>query len=238
MLLIDDDEISLSLVSMQLSSAGFTVLPADSGEAALRLAADTLPAAAPDIVLTDLQMPGLCGRELALALHTLLPEATLIAMSASPGDSSGYHGFVSKPLNLEGLQNVIENSRLPLQPAAANRQDEPLQLAILDENTYQKLSSMMPAPALAEVYEVCLKDTRLRSRLMLEAAGEDESRLRQIAHTVKGGAAMVGAAQTAATAAFLEAGRYSPADVPDLINKLLFSCDQLERILMTKVHPY
>ncbi|GGH15707.1 response regulator [Silvibacterium dinghuense] len=235
-LLIDDDEISLSLLSLQLASAGYSVQSASSGEAALRLIAEQPRDAAPDVVLADLQMPGLCGRELALALHALLPDCLLIAMSASLGETEGYDEFLYKPLKIEAFRVILEHRprerEETMQPALQQLEEIPL----LDERTFTKLKGMMSSAALAEVYGVCINDTRQRSRLILEAAGKDEPQLRRLAHTVKGGASMVGASRIAAIAAFLESAQYAVTEVPELTNKLLLGCDQLERILMTKVN--
>ena len=84
----------------------------------------------------------------------------------------------------------------------------------------------------------CLRDARQRAAQMPELARQDGDELRAVrhsAHAIKGGAGMVGATMLAHSAAQLELGDYQKGDLPELINKLLDSCDQLQRILMTKV---
>ena len=96
---------------------------------------------------------------------------------------------------------------------------------------------MMPAASLAEVYEVCLSDARSRAAQMTElaeAGGDDLGPVRRSAHAIKGGAGMVGAAMLASAAARLELGNYRKSDLPTLINNLLDSCDQLQRMLISK----
>lgn len=64
--LVVDDELHLTtMVASRLRRAGATVLTADNGQEALNLAARQ----APDLVITDYQMPLMNGFELCLALH-------------------------------------------------------------------------------------------------------------------------------------------------------------------------
>ena len=59
-LLVDDDPDLLKLISLRLSSAGYRVRTADSGEAAL----SSLAVARPGVVISDLRMPGIDGLQL------------------------------------------------------------------------------------------------------------------------------------------------------------------------------
>ena len=72
LLLVDDDRLILSTVAEGLRDAGFTVLEASTGEAALKLAREN----SPDLAICDVRMPGMSGLELAPRLlgweHTLL----------------------------------------------------------------------------------------------------------------------------------------------------------------------
>jgi CheY-like chemotaxis protein len=242
-LVIDDDEISLAIICMMLETEGYRVTQAASGEQALKKTAKLRKASEPSVVLADLQMPGLCGRELALAMRTLLPQATILAMSATPGDVEAYDGFVGKPLDIAALRKLtvatLDGKKAQPPPAGpGHRHKAVLSETILDEEVYGKLQRMMPASSLAEVYAVCLRDTRQRAALMPELAEKDDNGLQAVrhsAHAIKGGAGMVGAIMLAHTAAQIELGDYRKGDLLELINKLLNSCDQLQRILMTKV---
>ena len=81
-LVVDDDALSREVLALLLHGAGYAVETADSGDAAL-LHLQTAQVA-PQAVLTDLQMPGTTGNELALRLRALCGPATvLLAMSAS-----------------------------------------------------------------------------------------------------------------------------------------------------------
>jgi CheY-like chemotaxis protein len=240
-LVIDDDEISLAVITLILDAEGYSVMQAPGGDEAVKLAAELTDGGEPSVVLADLQMPGLCGLELALAMRTLLPQTMLVAMSASPGTTTpeaaeGYDGFVNKPLDLDEFRSLLAGT------GAKSTRAEVVQPAnaggpVLDEEVYGKLRRMMPAASLAEVYEVCLSDARSRAAQMTELAeesGDDLGPVRRSAHAIKGGAGMVGAAMLASAAARLELGNYRKSDLPTLINNLLDSCDQLQRMLINK----
>jgi CheY-like chemotaxis protein/HPt (histidine-containing phosphotransfer) domain-containing protein len=235
-LVVDDDEVSLAIICMMLEAEGYSVVQAAGGEQALKKAAEAREGSEPSIVLADLQMPGLCGRELALAMRTLLPRAMLVAMSASPGAVEEYDGFVGKPLNSAALRALIVQIDGNTAEPEAFQPDE-RNMPVLDERMYRKLQRMMPAAALADIYRVCLSDARHRAAEMRKLAGQDADTLgtvRRSAHAIKGGAGMVGATMLANAAARLELASYRRDDLPGLINKLLDCCDQLQSILLTK----
>jgi CheY-like chemotaxis protein len=64
-LAVDDEAHILHVVSLKLKNAGYTVLTANDAEEALELAAGT-PV---DLLITDFQMPGMSGLDLARSLH-------------------------------------------------------------------------------------------------------------------------------------------------------------------------
>ncbi|MBB6142306.1 CheY-like chemotaxis protein [Silvibacterium bohemicum] len=238
-LVIDDDEVSLEVISVMLDSAGYRVLQAPAGDKALKQLAGLPAGSGPSVVLADLRMPGLCGRELALAIRALLPKAMIVAMSATPGDEDGYDGFVGKPFHPASLQKLTLQRQRAGQRARGKTAplDDP-KAPVLDEQIYSKLQRMMPAASLAEVYRVCIGDARTRALEMRDLVSKDKAdaqTLRRLAHSIKGGAGMVGARLLAKTAAQIELGSYRKDDLPDSINNLLDCCDQLQRILMSKV---
>src|SRR5579862_7681111 len=64
-LAVDDEAHILHVVSLKLKNAGFTVLTAKDAEEALELAS----ANPIDMLITDFQMPGMSGLDLARKLH-------------------------------------------------------------------------------------------------------------------------------------------------------------------------
>lgn len=64
-LAVDDEAHILHVVSLKLTNAGFNVLTANDAEEALELAASSTI----DLLITDFQMPGMSGLDLARKLH-------------------------------------------------------------------------------------------------------------------------------------------------------------------------
>ena len=198
-LIIDDDPVSLSLTALLLESEGLHVLQKNSGENACR---DPFPPDwTPDLVLADLQMPGLHGAPLADRLAQRWPEAHLIAMSAAPSEPvPGYMGVLQKPLPMEGLLQMLQHlctaDRKPSGRPRRRHSDrdgasEPL---ALDEDIFCKLRSRMQPAALREFIEVMLADAGRRIEMIRVAADTgDLLTARREAHTIRGAAGMAGA---------------------------------------------
>ena len=78
-LLVDNDEMVLSLGETILASAGYKVWVASSGQRALELFSQT-PAEI-DLIITDLVMPGMSGRELIDRIRRFSPTVPVLSMS-------------------------------------------------------------------------------------------------------------------------------------------------------------
>ncbi len=106
-LLVAEDEESLrDAVCDYLSSLGYTVLAAGSGLEALSAASQHEGHI--DLLITDLVMPKMSGRELSQMLGSLRPELKTIYMSGYSDDAILRHGiqemgatFLQKPFSLE-----------------------------------------------------------------------------------------------------------------------------------------
>ena len=101
-LLAEDDERIRTLGSRALRRLGYTVLPARDAEEAKRIAASE--SGRIDLLLTDVVMPGLTGRELAEELRRTRPELKVLYTSGYTADSAtlvelekGNVAFIQKP---------------------------------------------------------------------------------------------------------------------------------------------
>ena len=111
-ILVVDDEISArSALSEILTDEGFKVRTAADGFRALAAAGDF----APDLVLTDLKMPGMDGLELLGRLKEHDPEVAVVLMTAFGAVESaveamraGAADYLTKPLNSDELLLVLE----------------------------------------------------------------------------------------------------------------------------------
>ena len=118
-LLVDDDNAVRRSLSRVLVMLGHEVEQAADGQAAL----DAYPAVRPNIVLMDLDMPVLSGRQAYLRLMTLDPRAKVILMSGHgglgtlDGPPSGCQ-FLQKPCGAEQIRAAIANAMAVSVPAA------------------------------------------------------------------------------------------------------------------------
>jgi PAS domain S-box-containing protein len=101
-LLVEDTEMVRSLVTSTLESYGYKVLVAAGGQEALSLAEHA--GGSIDLLLTDVVMPGMNGRELADALVAKYPALKVLFTSGYPSDTVVRHGiadaraaFIEKP---------------------------------------------------------------------------------------------------------------------------------------------
>ena len=82
-LVIDDEPAILGLLEKALTQSGFGVLTAIGGEAAVRLYQEQNPSI--DLVLLDVQMPGLDGPATLVCLKEINPRVRCCFMSGSTG---------------------------------------------------------------------------------------------------------------------------------------------------------
>ena len=110
-LLVDDEQSVRAIVLKILRRAHYNVLEAENGEAALRIA-EAHPGKI-DLVITDMFMPGLRGREVVERLAPLRPGLRALFISgyadqdARTGVPSGAN-FLNKPFSGQELANAVE----------------------------------------------------------------------------------------------------------------------------------
>jgi len=107
-LVVDDQRSNLELMAGVLKARGYDVLTAADGEAAL----EQVREAGPDIVVSDILMPGLDGYELCRRLRAspataLLPVVLVTSLDPQGermrGIEAGADDFITKPVNWEEL---------------------------------------------------------------------------------------------------------------------------------------
>lgn len=126
--LVVDDELHLcSAVDRILTKQGYSVTTASNGEAALELIKDNQP----DVVLLDLMMPGMDGREVCRWLRQSTDGTQVIYFTAraDPIDSQTHRelraeadALLAKPATsrqiLSSVDRVLRNAPRELQPVA------------------------------------------------------------------------------------------------------------------------
>jgi two-component system cell cycle sensor histidine kinase/response regulator CckA len=111
-LVVEDEAPVRSVARQVLERHGYTVLEAPSAEAALDIA--TRYSGTIHLLLTDVVMPGLNGRELATRLANLRPDARVIFMSGYTDDAVTRHGvlepgsaYVQKPFTPDAIARKV-----------------------------------------------------------------------------------------------------------------------------------
>jgi len=113
-LLIDDEEDIRDIMSLTLTDAGYSVICAPDGHTGLMLAAREEP----QIVITDIKMPGLSGLEVLEKIKKIKPETEVIvttgfgdiskAVKALQLDASD---FISKPIDDAALHMALKRAK-------------------------------------------------------------------------------------------------------------------------------
>jgi PAS domain S-box-containing protein len=112
LLVVDDAPAVRMAVRGVLERHGYTILEAPTGEAALQLAAKHRGAL--DLLITDVVMPGMSGRDVARSLSTERPGLKVLYMSGYTDDTIVRHGmlepgvrFVQKPFAPDALAQLV-----------------------------------------------------------------------------------------------------------------------------------
>jgi two-component system cell cycle response regulator DivK len=112
-LVVEDNPLNLKLVRDVLGAAGYEVVAATSGEEGLRMAQERPP----DLVLMDLQLPGIDGTETMRRLRKgpVADEVPVIAVTAFAmaedqvnAARAGFDGYIEKPISVRALVGEVQ----------------------------------------------------------------------------------------------------------------------------------
>jgi len=111
-LIADDNAASLELLKDALAAPGYRIVESSDGsDALLKVQSET-----PDIVLLDIQMPGLDGFEVLRAMRALKPpvHCRVLALTALAMDgdrermlASGFDGYIAKPVSISHVREQV-----------------------------------------------------------------------------------------------------------------------------------
>jgi CheY-like chemotaxis protein len=225
-LLVEDNPLNQQVAAEFLARAGMAVTIAGDGIEAV----DRVQAGHFDLVLMDVQMPGMDGLQAARLIRGLphgqgLP---IIAMTASALAqdrldclAAGMDGHVAKPIDPAELsRTLLAWIRPGARPAAAAA------VATANDDAVV-LTRALPGVAVGAALERVAGDTRMYRRLLqgyVEHHGGDASRIAQLAaagdrtglarlaHSLAGSAGMLGLTEVASRAAALSARLTEPGD--------------------------
>ena len=113
-LVIDDEEGIRKVLAITLQDAGYQVLTAGDGEAGLRLCAEE----SPQIVLTDIRMPGMDGVEVLRRIKQDRPDTEVIVVTAYEETEIAIRAlqlnasdFITKPIHNDALFVALDRAK-------------------------------------------------------------------------------------------------------------------------------
>ena len=124
-LVIDDEQGILETLRILLKNEGFDITTAQGGKAGL----EQLKGSAPDIVLTDLKMPGVTGIEILSAVRGQDPETPVILMTAQASlqtaiqaVNEGAFYYIQKPFSNDDMVAICRRAAEHRRLRAENKQ--------------------------------------------------------------------------------------------------------------------
>ena len=125
-LIVDDNPVNMKLVRVLLVSEGYNVRTAADAEQALQILADFHP----ELILMDIQLPGIDGLELTRRLKSnpATKDIMIVALTAyaMKGDEqrmfeAGCDGYIAKPIDTRTLPIDIKRYLTNSAPVPAER---------------------------------------------------------------------------------------------------------------------
>ena len=112
-LIVDDDQDILKLISMRLDAAGYNTVAASDGEQAMAV----ISLKRPDLIVSDLRMPAMDGMALLNAVHKLHPTLPMIILTAHGSipdavhaTQHGAYSFLTKPFDSQELLQLVASA--------------------------------------------------------------------------------------------------------------------------------
>jgi two-component system cell cycle response regulator DivK len=111
-LIVEDNEKNMKLVRDVLQAKGYTTIEAVTGEEGVRLATERKP----DLILMDIQLPGINGIEALRVLRANPDTAAIPAVAVTASvmqqdrkhiTEAGFDGYLGKPLNLKEFLETV-----------------------------------------------------------------------------------------------------------------------------------
>jgi len=111
-LVVEDDEMLRDMAGKMIKGYGYSIITARDGKEAIKISGSHDGPI--HLLLTDVVMPGMTGRELAEKLQPRFPEIKVLYMSGYTGNAIAHHGvlekdveFIQKPFTQEGLASKV-----------------------------------------------------------------------------------------------------------------------------------
>jgi PAS domain S-box-containing protein len=215
-LLVEDNWVNQELVFELGRLMGFQIEAADDGFAAIELLKENTY----DLILMDIQMPGLDGYEVTKRIRNgkageKAKESIIIAMTANAlkGDKekalkAGMNDYLPKPININSLKSMLEkwtNVKIGGENISSGSQSQDGDLVFDMQDMAERISDN--EEIIKKIIKIYLDDVPgLMEKLKAHVEqGESPSEVESLAHSIKGASINISAKETADIAWKLEA---------------------------------
>ena len=182
-ILVVDDELSMrEFLSILLEREGYQVDVAGCAEDALR----QMETALFDLVLSDVQMPGLGGIELLSRIKQVSPETAVLMITAfSAAEQAveamklGAYDYISKPFKIEEIKQLVKNA---LEKQGLKRENVLLKKNVQERDSFCGIIGK--SPKMRELFEMIQKVANSQSSvLVLGESGTGKELVARSVHT-------------------------------------------------------
>ncbi len=122
-LVVDDESLAREFLCEAVASLGFTAIPADCADAALHAIEEEQP----DVVMTDMRMPGMDGVELTKLIHDRYPDMPVLLCTAHATIESavtamkhGARDVLMKPISIDAIEFSLKRIQRETRLVAEN----------------------------------------------------------------------------------------------------------------------
>ncbi len=165
-LIVDDEIETCSLLHEIMEKEGYEVQVAHAGHTALDLVIDQDP----DVVLCDIQMPGMNGINLLMAIHQRSPATQVILLTAYgslitavEGIKAGAFDYLSKPFVLDEIRTVVRHA---LDHKHMLEENRTLREKVTPSNPLNHIQGK--SPALVAVYKLIARVAPTDSTVLIQ----------------------------------------------------------------------
>ncbi len=226
-LVVEDNRLNQTVISDMLAAEGARVTVAADGLEALAAFRD---AGAPrfDVVLMDVQMPGIDGYETTRRLAAIAPDVPVVGLTAHVGRDerlrcldAGMSDYLSKPVDADRLASALRRvlDGMPAREGAAHTGEPPSAAT----------PPSAPRPELLQTARATFAENALE--LSRALAADDRVALAGVAHAIRGASSLIGAHHVADRAASLEDALAGAGDPAPAASALLGALEALRDAL-------
>ncbi len=165
LLVVDDEPSMTEFLEILLAQEGYEVTTASSGEEGFK----SYRQHEPDLILTDVKMPGMSGLDLIREIHALDPAIPIIAITAyaSADDAiravrEGAYDYLSKPFQIEDLRIIIRNA---LEARRLRRENVELRRSIEEQHRFGEIIGK--SPQMGEIFNLISRIASSKANVLI-----------------------------------------------------------------------